>query len=179
MYYYGAGVFRHEKVPLWRDTYFYKSNWGCLCMTFCSQLVPSFPCPGLRHGSAYRFEIGNYILILPGTEYAPQNAESPGVLMTSVGVMELSSPQGWGTASFTGDFKSCLFLQIFMPYQSLKVTQEKTWWQQGMTNLREDLNVNTLPWNVDIIGITRTNQEIGWQGHGIIITLQYLQGEIV
>lgn len=66
-----------------------------------------------------------------------------------------------------------------MPYQSLKVTQEKTWWQQGMTNLREDLNVNTLPWNVDIIGITWTNHEIGRQGHGIIITVQYLQGEIV
>lgn len=179
MYFSEAGVFRIEKVPLWRDIYSYKSNQWCLCMTFCRHLVSSFLCPGLRHGSSHKLEIGNYILILLGTEHSPQNAESPGVLMTSVGVKELSSPQGWGTASFTGDFKSCLFLQIFMPYQSLKVTQEKTWWQQGMTNLREDLNVNTLLWNVDIIGITWTNQEIGWQGHGIIITLQYLQGEIV
>lgn len=179
VYYYEAGVFRNEKVPLWKDTYSYKSYLWYLCMTFCSQLVSSFSCLGLRHGSAHRPEIGNYILIPLGAEHPPQNAESPGVLMTSVGVKELGSPQGWGTASSTGDFKSCLFLQIFMPYQSLKVTQEKTWWQQGMTNLREDLNVNTLPWNVDIIGITWTNQEIGWQGHGIIITLQYLQGEIV
>lgn len=157
----------------------YKSNQWYLRMTFCRQLVSSFPCPSLRYGSSYKLEIDNCILILLGTEHSPQNAESPRVLMTSVGMKELSSPQGWGTASFTGDFKSCLFLQIFMPYQSLKVTQEKTWWQQGMTNLREDLNVNTLLWNVDIIGITWTNQEIGWQGHSIIITLQYLQGEIV
>jgi len=148
-------------------------------MTFSNQLATSFPSPSPRHGSVHRLEIGNYILILLGTEHPLQNAGSPGVLMISVGVNELSSPQGWGTASFTGDFKSCLFLWILMPYQSFKVTQEKTWRQQGMTNLREDLNVNTLPWNVDIIGITWTNHKIGWQAHGIIITAQYLQGEIV
>lgn len=36
----------------------------------------------------------NYVLILLGTEHLLQNAESPGALMTSVGVKKLSSPQG-------------------------------------------------------------------------------------
>lgn len=148
-------------------------------MTFCNQLATSFPSLGLRHSSVHRLEICNYILILLGTEHPLQSAESPGALMASVGAKELSSPQGWGTASFTGDFKSCLFLRILMPYQSLKVTQKKTWWQLGMTNLREDLNVNTLPLNVDIIEITWTNHKTSWQGHDIIFIVQCIQGEIV
>lgn len=148
-------------------------------MTFCNQLATSFPSPGLRHSSVHRLEICNYILILLGTEHPFQSTESPGALVASVGVKELSSPQGWGAASFTGDFKPCLFLRILVPCQSLKVTQKKTWWQQGMTNLREDLDVNTLPLNVDIIGITWTNHKTSWQGHDFIIIVQRIQEEIV